>query len=426
MKISLVKKINFFTVGFIVIISLVSSIGLYVLIRASLQDMEKGHLKELVEVYSIDVSDYFSHVKTDLTSIAAHREVRDFLSLEEKYFQDEYLLDSFNHHNVDNRYAAVYLMDNEGVTWASTDDSFVGNNYAFRDYFIGARENGFAHHSAVGVTSGELGYYFAKKIEDNEGVFLGVLVIKFDSKFFNDYLSSLFYDKDKNLMLVDKYGVVIYSDEKDKLFKSLAPLDSETKKYIEEKKVYANKKIDSLEYYDIYNFISSNLSSSIFETHDKYDNEQEILAVRRLDMGDYLIILEEDKETLYSFSRDAALRLSLIVILLGLFLSFLIYYVINKIISPLEKLHDAIHRLEKGDLSSRADVKTGDELEDIAEGFNQMAMRLEKNIKNIEDKIAERTKTLEELNKHMVGRELKMLELKRKLNKKINSKKDEN
>ena len=44
-----------------------------------------------------------------------------------------------------------------------------------------------------------------------------------------------------------------------------------------------------------------------------------------------------------------------------------------------------------------------------------MSSKLNNTIKNIEKKIAERTTSLEKVNKFMTGRELKMVELKKKI-----------
>ena len=45
-----------------------------------------------------------------------------------------------------------------------------------------------------------------------------------------------------------------------------------------------------------------------------------------------------------------------------------------------------------------------------------MAGKLKENIEGVEQKVKDRTKELETLNKYMVGRELKMIELKKQIN----------
>ena len=57
-------------------------------------------------------------------------------------------------------------------------DSFVGSNYAFREYFTGALAQGTAEHYALGNVSRRPGLYLSRRIEDETGLALGVVVVK--------------------------------------------------------------------------------------------------------------------------------------------------------------------------------------------------------------------------------------------------------
>ncbi len=56
-------------------------------------------------------------------------------------------------------------------------DSFVGDNYAFRPYFIDAVRAGRGAFYGVGIASGKAGYYIAHPIQFDQGL-RGVLTIK--------------------------------------------------------------------------------------------------------------------------------------------------------------------------------------------------------------------------------------------------------
>ena len=83
----------------------------------------------------------------------------------------------------------------------------------------------------------------------------------------------------------------------------------------------------------------------------------------------------------------------------------------------LKKLKDGIETITKGNLDYQLEEKSNDEFGDLARGFNLMTGELKKSKQEVEGKVAERTKQLQELNNHMVGRELRMKEMKEKLKK---------
>lgn len=71
------------------------------------------------------------------------------------------------------------------------------------------------------------------------------------------------------------------------------------------------------------------------------------------------------------------------------------------VIRPLERLGDAINRLSSGDLNARTEVTSEDEIGEIARGFNHMAARLKDSHDNLEQKVAEKTASVEEKNSHL-------------------------
>jgi GAF domain-containing protein len=66
------------------------------------------------------------------------------------------------------------------------------------------------------------------------------------------------------------------------------------------------------------------------------------------------------------------------------------------IVSPVTALQEGAVRIGRGDLRHRIDIKTGDELETLADRFNEMAERLQESYATLEDKVEQRTKELSE------------------------------
>jgi|GEM_PF-4438878 len=93
----------------------------------------------------------------------------------------------------------------------------------------------------------------------------------------------------------------------------------------------------------------------------------------------------------------------------GLYLS-----IISPTINAILRLQQASKKIEEGNLDYRVDIQSKDELGDLADSFNSMASKLQESYKSLEKKVTERTASLEKTMNLMVGRELKMKELKQK------------
>lgn len=89
----------------------------------------------------------------------------------------------------------------------------------------------------------------------------------------------------------------------------------------------------------------------------------------------------------------------------GIILALTLGIILSRSISrPLERLSKEVELLGKGESYKNIDVKTGDEVESLAERFNWMASRLEQTLSNLRGKVAEleeREKALAEAKKDL-------------------------
>jgi signal transduction histidine kinase/HAMP domain-containing protein len=67
---------------------------------------------------------------------------------------------------------------------------------------------------------------------------------------------------------------------------------------------------------------------------------------------------------------------------------------VRSLAGPIRALQEGATRIGRGDLRSRIDVQTGDELQSLAEHFNLMAGQLQESYANLEHKVEERTAQL--------------------------------
>ena len=82
---------------------------------------------------------------------------------------------------------------------------------------------------------------------------------------------------------------------------------------------------------------------------------------------------------------------------LGLLLALVVGGLLaRRMVVPIDRLREGAERLGAGDLSQRIDIHTGDEIETLADQFNQMADKIRESYATLEAKVEARTQDLEE------------------------------
>jgi signal transduction histidine kinase len=109
---------------------------------------------------------------------------------------------------------------------------------------------------------------------------------------------------------------------------------------------------------------------------------------------DWAVFIERPVDEAYGPVYASLLRTSsLLLVGLGVAL-FATFLVRRRVIHPLETLRDGVERIRKGDLTARIALKTGDEIEILADEFNEMAGHLREAYTGLERKVVERTQAL--------------------------------
>lgn len=91
----------------------------------------------------------------------------------------------------------------------------------------------------------------------------------------------------------------------------------------------------------------------------------------------------------------ASIQRSALVLLAALCLAAIAgIFLARRMVVPIQALRTGAARIGRGDLSQRIEVKTGDELEALADQFNDMAGRLKESYTGLENKVEQRTQEL--------------------------------
>ena len=71
-------------------------------------------------------------------------------------------------------------------------------------------------------------------------------------------------------------------------------------------------------------------------------------------------------------------------------------FLARRVVRPVRILREGVERIGTGDLGYRLDLKTGDEIEVLADEFNKMTTQLQESYSNLEQKVEDRTRELTE------------------------------
>src|SRR5205807_10578801 len=102
--------------------------------------------------------------------------------------------------------------------------------------------------------------------------------------------------------------------------------------------------------------------------------------------------VKEAYASLYAALQRLAIVLaaaSLFAVLAGVFLA-------RRMVGPIQALRAGAERIGSGDFAQRISIKTGDELEGLANQFNDMGVRLQESYADLENKVELRTSQLSE------------------------------
>ncbi|MFI8559887.1 ATP-binding protein [Pseudomonas putida] len=134
--------------------------------------------------------------------------------------------------------STLELLDSTGLAIAASNwrlpTSYVGFNYAFRPYFKAARNQGSGRFYGVGVTSGVPGYFLANAITDEQGRFLGAMVVKLEFP----ELEREWRQGSDVLLVSDARGITFIANQDGWRYRELQPLNSADRAELAETRQY--------------------------------------------------------------------------------------------------------------------------------------------------------------------------------------------
>ena len=216
----------------------------------------------------------------------------------------------------------------------------------------------------------------ALPLKDARGSPAGVLAARAMLDFLRRALSEVEFSHHGNAYVIDDSGLlIIHSDP------SFAPTKRDISALPKVRQFFASQSADVSPAAEV-----------------KGIKDQTVLGTyaRIPDLG-WGVIIEEPLDALLAESQDLYVY-ALVLLAAGLLLgAAIIVWLSRRITRPIENLRSSVEIIRRGDLRHRADLKTGDEIEELAREFNHMAAALEQSRTTLEQRVAQRTEEISTL-----------------------------
>ncbi|WP_024520035.1 ATP-binding protein [Bradyrhizobium sp. Tv2a-2] len=110
----------------------------------------------------------------------------------------------------------------------------------------------------------------------------------------------------------------------------------------------------------------------------------------------WTMFVELPVEEAYASLYTALERLAIVLLAASIFAVLAGIFLARRMVGPIQALRAGAARMGGGDFSQRISIKTGDELEGLADQFNDMGARLQESYADLENKVEQRTAELTE------------------------------
>ena len=110
----------------------------------------------------------------------------------------------------------------------------------------------------------------------------------------------------------------------------------------------------------------------------------------------WLMFVELPEQEAYASLYAALQRLAVVLLAASIFAVLAGIFLARRMVGPIQALRAGAERMGGGDFSQHISIRTGDELEGLANQFNDMGSRLQESYADLENKVEQRTSELTE------------------------------
>ncbi len=387
-------------ITFIFVTIIVSTGGILYFYLASL-DILKNQVQEQLEITVLSratyVSDFLEGQVDKVEIIGTHYggftngELREIVDLQEEFYE-------------------IFVLSSSGKVIFSSDGSQIGKDKSNDDYFVEGKKGVFIKDAYFSETTGRDS--IAVSIPFNSGV----LVARIEMIDLNKILveQGVWGETGETYLINKEYYMITPSRFKENTF--------------------LNEKVDTLSARNCFNKVERSTEhighEAIATTYPDYRGIPVLGTHIYIPEMEWCLLAEYDESEMLSAEKAALARTSLILIFsIILFVSIIGFFVARHITGPLYDLLRSTKIIKRGNLDHKAANSSKDEAGQLAHAFNEMTKAIKQSRAEVDRKVIKQTQViidqqrvtektmhdLEKINKFMTGRELRMIELKKEI-----------
>lgn len=401
---SLTFKLALAVVLLVLLPSVLLSIYLYEREHASAIDAEYRRIQSYSKEIANEIDAFIlSHRNITRYSVVS-AELRSFFRKDLKNVETRLELSGWLTHwaGISKNIAEVFLLNHSGECVASTNQTFIGQNYSLRPYFQDAIQG--VHHVSdwtVGVTSKKPGIYLSSPILSNENRVVGVLVVKLDPEPI-DTIIRRSINLGVQAFLVSRDGVLLAHYDPALRYASIDDLTEGTRAAISKTRQFADIPQPSLTLSSLSEDLSgARPGEAVMSRKYQFRGDVKIAALTGTQSRHWVVGVTVPLSSVALPAKQRLYGLLPMTLLLLLFTAVASIYILRSVVRPLRELVQKAKQISSGDYSALANTKGDDEVSQLAHSFNDMAKEIRSHTDDLESRVAKRTEELEKANEEI-------------------------
>ncbi|MBI3159433.1 MAG: response regulator [Chloroflexi bacterium] len=297
------------------------------------------------------------------------------------------------------------LLDYQGVVVLDTHPEDQGRSEAQQSYYHAIRQaNGAVGNvSPVQFYEGEAFLVFISPVMDDLGEMAGALRVRYRA----GVLQSLLEGKNGLAgpgsfgVLFDEYHLHLgHGVQPDVNFLPIVHFPLEVETLLRAQNRLPDLPAESLypmQLDDLHEHLSNPDTQRFFEAEDVATGEMiNQVAIAEMSTQPWLVAFFQPQEIFLAPVEGQASNIAILLAAFSIIAIFMALGVATRLGQPITLLAEAVARFTGGDLETRSDIRTADEIGDLARNFNQMAERVQSLLKGLEHRADELESEIQE------------------------------